>query len=192
MATELTEHHFGGVLAAFDGGRFPLDAGASKVLRLMLERPEGCDAVLRPDGFEVRFGWSPSRHRYNLAAGPQAVSYLLDLAQAAAGAIEVQAVVGPATVAALDGDAWSFEARRVWLTRSTSSVAIAVRRTDANEPPRSLRPFPEPIDYPPPSFVELSSAQFCPACGALGSRLRQLMTGFLVCSACGGSFQAPH
>jgi len=34
------------VLRAFDGERPPPDGGSSKVLRLMLAPPQGCDAVL--------------------------------------------------------------------------------------------------------------------------------------------------
>jgi hypothetical protein len=191
MPSDPTADHFARVVAAFDGARFALDDGASKMLFAMLDRPEGCDASIRPDGFEARYGWHPSRHRYYLSIGPAVVSTLLDLARAVEGSSEVQAVIGPAALAALEGPRWSFEARRVWLARSSSSVTIAVRRAEAGDA-RAPVPWPEPIDYPPPSFVELSNAQFCPACGALGSRFRELMDGFLVCSACGGSFQVPR
>lgn len=182
---------FAQVLAAFDGARYPLDAVASKVLHFILERPDGCDAIVRPDGFEARFGWHPSRHRYVLTAAPPIVSYLLALAEASAGSLDVQAVIGPATVSARDFFDWSFEPRRVWLSRSWTSVKISARRAEAGDAARALLPLPEPIDYPPPSFIELSSALYCPACGAGGSRFRRLMDGYLVCSACGGSFKSP-
>ena len=51
---------FSKVLRAFEGERYALDLGSSKVLRFMLERPEGCDASLSADRFEIRFGWHPS------------------------------------------------------------------------------------------------------------------------------------
>jgi hypothetical protein len=183
---------FGQVLAAFEGARFPLDPRSSKVLRILLERPDGCDAIVRPDGFEARLGWYPSRHRYFLTTAPSSVSYLLDLASAPAGSHEVQAVIGPATVAARDYPDWSYDPRRIWLSRSWTSVRISVRRAEASDASRPSLPWPEPIDYPPPSFIELSSSLFCPACRVEGSRFRQIMGGYLVCSACGGSFKSPE
>jgi hypothetical protein len=183
--------HFAQALAAFDGARFPLDAASSKVLRQMLEPPEGCDAVLRPDGFEVRFGWHPARHSYHLATAPVAISALLGLARAVDGASDVHAVVGPAALAALDGLEWRFDRRRVWMSRAASVVSISIRRAEAAEARGATALPPEPIDSPPPSFVELASELYCPACTALGTRFRELMGGFLACSACGGSFRAP-
>jgi hypothetical protein len=192
MPSESTSpNHFARVLAAFDGRRYPLDARSSKVLRLMLEHPEGCDAELRSDRFEIVLGWSPARRGYYLATGPAVASYILDLASAADGSPDVQAVIGPAVVSALEAESWSFDARRVWLSRSWSTVRIAVRRAEVLAAPSAPLPFPEPIDFPPPSFIELASAFSCPACGAMGNRFRRLMDGYLVCSACGGSFQAP-
>lgn len=183
---------FDRVLGAFDGARFPLDGEASKVLRFMLERPDGCDAIVHAAGFEARFGWHPSAHRYVLTAAAPVVSYLLGLAEAAAGSLDVQAIIGPATVSARGSLDWSFEPRRVWLSRSWKSVTISVRRVGRGDAAGALLPAPEPVDYPPPSFIELASALFCPACHTEGSRFRTLMDGYLVCSACGGSFRAPQ
>ena len=72
----MTTNEFRRALDAFDGARYPLDLRAVKVLRLMLRRPEGCDAVITASSFEIRFGWYPVRHRYVLDTAPPVVSEL--------------------------------------------------------------------------------------------------------------------
>jgi hypothetical protein len=122
---------FESVLAAFDGARYPLDRGASKVLKFMLERPEGCDAIVSRHAFELRFGWTPTRYRYMPSSAAKIVSQLLVLAHERRSLVRVRAVIGPAT---LSGTYrwWSFEPRLLWMDSDpmSSLVSIAVRAVD--------------------------------------------------------------
>ena len=136
---------FSKVLRVFEGERYALDFGSSKVLRFMLERPEGCDASLSTDRFEIRFGWHPSRHRYYLSTAPAVVSRILELAGAPPGSQQVQAVIGPASL-----PPWSFGRRRVWLRANQDAIAIHVRPAEGEEASAIGEPaaFPEPIETP--------------------------------------------
>jgi len=181
--------HFAQVLRVLNGERVPLDSRSSKTLRFMLESSEGCDVLLEPGRFEVRFGWNRARHRYSPETGTVVVSYLLGAMKAAEGAADLQGLIGPAAVPALDWLPWSYERRRVWIRRSESSVTIMIRSAETvSESPAS---FPEPIEFPPPVFVDLAEVLSCPTCRATSSRFRELAGGFLVCGSCGGSFVRP-
>src|SRR3954447_8198075 len=95
---------FGEVLHVLSGKRLPLDGMSSKLLMFMLERPEGCDAVVGPSRFEVRFGsQQPVRNRYGVDTAPGVVSYILHLAAAFDPPATLQAVIGPAAIAAVEG-----------------------------------------------------------------------------------------
>ncbi|HEV7554483.1 MAG TPA: hypothetical protein VGO00_03445 [Kofleriaceae bacterium] len=122
---------FDSVLAALDGARYPLDPGSSKVLRFMLERPEGCDAHVGRDAFEIRFGWTPQRYRYVPRSAAKIVSQLLVLANERRSLVRVRAMIGPAT---LSGTYrwWSFEPRLLWMDSDpmTSTVSISIRAVD--------------------------------------------------------------
>jgi hypothetical protein len=175
--------------AAFDGARYPLDGGSSKVLRFMLEGAEGCDATISPDAFEVRFGWHPSRHRYFLHVAPGIVSELLRLAGRRGPSPSVRARIGPATIPALQFPSWSFGERLVWMDRSSGEVSISVRdgRSDHSVLDRSPEPLPEPIAYAL-QFVDFPTALACPRCATPGLKYRRLQDGALVCVSCGRSF----
>jgi ribosomal protein L37AE/L43A len=193
MALELPKDHFSELLRVFAGRRVPLDGMSSKVLRFMLERPDGCDAVLEPGRIEIRFGWHPARHRYQPSVAPRIASYLLDLAKTRGETrAKLRAVIGPASVPAIDFLQWSFEARRIWIEQSDLKVVIFVRSAEATENPESTDALPEPIDFPAPVFVEFSTAVACPACGAGGTVFREFDGGFLVCGNCGNSFAKPE
>jgi len=140
---------FAAVQRAFLGARFPLDGRASKVLRLMLEGPDGCDALLSADRFEMRFAWHPSRHRYYLRDAPPIVSQLLTFAGAEPGTRRVQATIGPETIPAVQYPLWSFQVRHLWMDASDSIVSIQIRN-GALDVTRSTRPdpLPEPIEQP--------------------------------------------
>jgi hypothetical protein len=180
------------LLEVLSGERLPLDARSSKTLMFMLQRPEGCDVLLSPGRFEVRFGWHPARHRYDLDTAPRAVSYILKDAGVSDLKADFQAVIGPGTVASIDGfPGWSFGRRRLWIRRPGSDVAIMVRdAADVEGSVSSEAPLPEPIDFPPPTYLELPDRVDCPTCGATGSRFRELAGGALVCGECGCSFAA--
>jgi hypothetical protein len=172
-------------LAACDGQRFPLDGGSSKVLRFMLERPDGCDALISRDAFEIRFGWHPSRHRYFLRLACAVVSELFQLSGHADGPT-IRARIGPAAIPALQFPAWSFGERLLWLDRSPEAIAIHVRdgREDLNQVARAL---PEPISYEL-NFIDFPSPLACTKCGAATERYRRLSDGALLCAACCRSF----
>lgn len=171
--------------AACDGERVPLDGGSSKVLRFMLERPEGCDAIVSRDVFEIRFGWHPSRHRYFHWLAPAVVSKLLHLAGQPAGP-NVRARLGPATIPALQFPAWSFGERLLWLDRSQESISIRVRNVDG-ELLGAPNVFPDPVAYEL-TFVNFPTALSCPACAIESLKYRRLSDGALLCAACGRSF----
>jgi hypothetical protein len=178
--------HFAQVLRVLDGERVPFDCLTSKTLRFMLEGPQGCDVLLEPGRFEVRFGRNRARNRYTPDTGTAVVSYLLGAMRAVEGASDFQGLIGPAAVPALDWLPWSYGRRRVWIRRSDSSVTIKIRCDEtASDSPA---PFPEPIEFPPPVFVDVPETLSCPTCGGASSRFRQLPGGFLVCHSCGGSF----
>jgi hypothetical protein len=139
---------FESVLAALDGARYPMDPGASKVLRFMLERPEGCDARVSRDAFEIRFGWHPQRYRYLTRSAAKIVSQLLILANERSSLVRVRAPIGPAT---LSGTYrwWSFDRRLLWIDSDpmTSLVTIAVRAMDARGS-GPLEGSPDPLVVP--------------------------------------------
>jgi hypothetical protein len=175
---------FSKVLRVFEGQRYALDLGSSKVLRFMLERPEGCDATLSPDRFEIRFGWHPSRHRYYLSAAPAVVSRILELAEAPPNTQQVQCVIGPATL-----PQWSFGRRRVWVRMNQDAISIQVRAADGDEL-GATEPavFPEPIEFPR-QFLDFPSPLSCPHCATAAASYRQLHGGSLACGSCGRSFE---
>ena len=176
---------FSKVLRVFHGESYPLDLGSSKVLRFMLERPEGCDATLSPDRFEIRFGWHPSRHRYYLSTAPGVVSRILELAGAPPNTQQVQGVIGPAAL-----PQWSFGRRRVWLRANQDAIAIQVRAAEVSDISAISEPtaFPEAIEFPQ-QFLEFPSPLSCPHCATRAASYRQLQGGSLVCSSCGRSFE---
>jgi len=180
---------FAAALQTFEGHRYPLDGGASKVLQFMLERPEGCDADLSADRFEIRFGWHPARHRYVLRTAPPLLSQLLTLAAVPSGEVHVHAKIGPATIPAVRFPPWSFDPRLIWLEASSSAITIQVRTPsggkDSTEPPPRI---PPPIE-PPPKFLEFPAPFACPHCSTPALRFRHLHEGPLVCGSCGRSFR---
>lgn len=175
---------FASVLTAFEGKRHSLDPTSLKVLRIMLERPEGCDARVSADRFEMRLGWHPARHRYHLRTAPAVVTRLLELAGAAPGERDVQAEVGP-----LEMDGWTFGRRRVWLLLTGDCVTIHVRAADPPHATFGLQrlPAPQPIDFVP-RFLDFPNPVACPHCATRASSFRHLLDGSLVCGACGRSF----
>jgi hypothetical protein len=131
---------FAHVLSAFDGARYSLDTPSSEVLRLMLERNEGCDGTISADRFELRFGRHPARHRYDLRAAPAAIARLLELADAAPGARSLVALIGP-----VEARGWSCGTRRVWLHASAAEVTVQVRSAEAGGPDELPPPLPDSL-----------------------------------------------
>jgi rubredoxin len=173
---------FANVLSAFDGIRYALDEASSKVLRLLLEHPEGCDAQLSTDRFEVHFGWHVGRQRYFLRSAPAAISRILELAECPAGARDFHGVVPP-----VDQGSWSCSRREVWLRASPGVVTLQVR-AEGNSSPCESQPPPLPDIVPAPRFTNLREPVPCPHCGVPASSFRHLYEGSLVCGTCGGSF----
>ena len=171
--------------AACNGERFPLDGGSSKVLRFMLERPDGCDAIVSPHAFEIRFGWHPSRHRYFLRIAPAVVSELLLLSGHSVGQA-VRARIGPGTVPALQFPAWSFGRRLLWLDHSAEAISIRVRN-GADALDQDARALLDPIAYEL-TFIDFPSPLACPKCAAASLRYRRLSDGALLCASCARSF----
>jgi hypothetical protein len=198
---ERDQKSFEQVLQAFAGRRYALAPASSKLLRFMLESPDGCDATLSADRFEIRFGWHPSRHRYHLRTAPGIVSWLLDLAKAPAGKRNLQALIGPAAVPAMEqavGDmgwfpAWSFGSRRIWLDSSPTRVSVRARSAEPGVPAGSSapEPLPEPIAHAH-GGLEWPSPISCPYCRTPSRTYRELQRTHLVCGACGRSFAIAH
>ena len=65
---------------------------------------------------------------------------------------------------------------------------MAVRSAEAEATNGGAMPRPEPIDFPPAEFIELSDQYPCPTCGKSAARFREISGGFLVCGSCGCSF----
>lgn len=188
------------------GHRISLEAGVSKVLRIMLEPAGGCDVNITADGFIIRFSWHPSDRLYFMSLAPGALSQILEWA----GITKVESpetyfTLGPTKVPwalnsgvmlqpgqspdlSTDGfDPWEFNHRHVWLRVTDDAIRLFIRDQAADHgevPP----PSPEPIVYPAVSVD--SRGQPCPHCGALSDTWRKLFSGQLVCPACGRSFQA--
>jgi hypothetical protein len=176
------------VFKALNGTRFELDGGSSKVLRFMLEKPDGCDSDITPDGFDVRFGWHQARHRYFMRAAPPIVSQLIQFAGAKAPTASVRAAIGPATIPSTGFSAWSFGRRLLWIEATDGKVAINVRDDVLGASlERGFDPLPVPLDRAP-RYLEFSAPFPCPHCGLGSHRYRHLFDGPLVCEACGRSF----
>jgi hypothetical protein len=204
MAWNKGEHDrpsFAKVMKAFEGERFPFTPGGSKILRFLLERPEGGDIWLSSERFETHSGWYSSRYQSPIDEGPGVISRLLYFSMAPVGP-SVQAVIGPRDVPAIGGlevigetslaylfPAWSFGLRRLWIEATSTEVIVRVRNAEAED--KSQRA--TPCQIPGPIEVERRVLEFpnlvpCPKC-AVGSRtFRQLRDGYLICAACGGSF----
>jgi hypothetical protein len=180
---------FARALSAFGGERVPLDVLSGKALRFMLEKPEGCDGILTAARFEIRYGWAPLDHPYLQAAAPAAISYLLQLAGARAGAKEVQAVIGPGVGPPVRADGWKFGRRRLWLRATPAEVTFSIRDADGEDDSLDAqpRPLPEPIDFVRRS-MEFPAPVACPYCETPASSFRDLGAGALVCGSCGRSF----
>jgi hypothetical protein len=178
---------FANVLSAFDGARYVADEASSKVLRLLLEHPEGCDAQLSADRFEVGFGWHVGRQRYFLRAAPAAISRILELAECPVGARDFHGVVPP-----VDQGHWSCGRREVWLRASLDIVTLNVRDAEGVGSPSGTLPPPLPDMVPAPRFMNLLEPVACPHCGVRAESFRHLYEGSLVCGSCGGSFATPE
>jgi hypothetical protein len=178
---------FTDALNAFEGARYSLDPGSTKVLRLMLEPVEGCDARISADHFELRFGWHPSRHRFDLRAAPAVLGRILELADASPGAWSVRAVLPP-----IESRGWSCGPRRVWLNASPTEVVVQVRI--AEDASRGADEMPSPL---PDStgggarLIDFALPLACPRCSAPSPSFRHLLDGALVCASCGQSFFLP-
>ena len=112
---------------AFQGQRFELTGGASKMLRLLLERPDGCDVRITRARFEVKFPWHPSLHPYDLYLAPLVVSQLLFWSKHVVPKDPIRILIGPETIRGFDYKTWSFGRRLLWIERTEDEVTIQVR-----------------------------------------------------------------
>jgi hypothetical protein len=168
-----------------------VDNAAFKMLHFMLERPNGCDAILSPERFVVRYGWNPSPHRYILSIAPSTVAQLLIWAglrnvERRAFAILEGRHVDPRPTWPV---AWSFGPRRLWVSVTPEAVELYVRAHEGVLPPCGPEGplLPEPIRYKL-EWLELEAPRNCPNCGGASTRFR-LVDAMLICQACGRSFQ---
>jgi hypothetical protein len=186
-ADDDAEELFRSALKVFEGARYPLDAAASKVLRLMLVHSDGCDATICASGFGIRLGWYPVRHRYLLPTAAPVVSELFRLADTAPMA-SVRARIGPARIRAAGFASWSFAPRRLWMDASATIVSIQVRDAIGRaEVPAATDSLPQPIGFTR-QFVDLTMPMPCPHCAKPAQRYRRLQDGSFVCPACSRSF----
>ncbi|HEX7837504.1 MAG TPA: hypothetical protein VF469_08585 [Kofleriaceae bacterium] len=171
--------------AVLGGARLPLTAGASKVLRFMLERREGCDAWLTPDWFVVQYGWHLAHHRYYAEVAPPIVSWLLHEG-GVQDAIERCAVVCPKrSLPRIDGFlAWSYDTRTVWIEAMPAQITLRIRDARSS----SILVVPAPVE---PPIEYLAGTWPCPHCHAQPERYRVLRGGAVVCLACGASSARP-
>ena len=154
----------------------PLTPEASKMLRYLLERPEGCDGWLRHDGFVVQYGWHLSHHRYYAEVGIAAVSWLRDTLGGDHGMIPAGKVAGIERF-----PSWEHGPRCVWIAQTPDEIRIQIREATSlslpENPPGSIEP---PIEY-------LAGTTPCPHCGKTPERYRVLRDGARVCLSCGAS-----
>jgi hypothetical protein len=179
--------------------RIALDGLSSKTLSFLF-RPE-TDGVANPEHFGIHFG--PRKRRrpstYFPRTSPRIVSEILTRGSVAA--ISVPVVIGlpagtiPATADLYD--AWSYEAKLVWIVPGADLVKIIVR--PCPEPLTVAFPFVQPIpsegplalrEMPllVPEYQELTAATPCPHCGTPATRYRKV-GGALICLACHLSFE---
>ena len=168
----------------------PLSGGAAKTLKFMLERPDGCDAVIREDEFEIRYRWNPARHRYLMELAPAVVSQLLRWSRLTGTVDRFKATIGPRQVVAPSYGDWFFDPRGLWIDACEPDIRIWVRA--AMGPHQTLEDEPpDPLPAPPSTeqtFRELVNPMPCPHCQGASDRFRELRSGILVCAVCGCSF----
>jgi hypothetical protein len=180
--------HFAALATVLGGRRLVFDGSASKMLMFMLEKPEGCDATIDANAFEVRFGWHPARHRYYLDLAAPVLSKILELAGVTGPIIEGRLSIGPAQVSNTDFVPWSFDRRFVWIASTPETVRILVRAREG-ESDDETRPdaLPDPIEMNP-LYLTFPTAAGCPHCQLSAEKYRHLRDGSLVCQSCGRSF----
>ncbi len=112
------------------GARFELDAGSTRVMRLIFGAETDC--VVTQAAFSVHFG--PTRQRYPNTyyrrVGPRIVSELLTRAH-------VQYVTRPMVIGLPAGDVpgfattrpWSYAPTTVWIVPSPTAIRLIVRRS---------------------------------------------------------------
>jgi hypothetical protein len=172
-------------MAVLRGERVPFDAGASKMLSLMLEDPHGCDAEITPRWFWIRYGRSHSPHRYMMQAAPAVVSFLLD-GETFPVTRRFTRRFGPAIVpACAPFPSWRMGTRFVLIEALVGRTVIRARDTEA----ALATPIPELPPELGPAFVVLDRA--CPHCGRVPERYRVILGGSHVCQACGCSSPPP-
>src|SRR5687767_3482259 len=150
--------------------------GGSKMLRYMLEQPEGCDAWLTHDRFVVQYGWHVAHHHYYRDVGVEALAWLRRRLSGSCG------VVPAGAFPMIDKfPSWRFGARAVWIVDEAERTEILI--SEATSPDLPTGP-PPPIEPPP---VYIAGAYACSHCGAIPERYRVLRDGAHVCLACGAS-----
>ena len=150
--------------------------GGSKMLRYMLEQPEGCDAWLTHDRFVVQYGWHVAHHHYYRDVGVEALAWLRRRLSGSCG------VVPAGAFPMIDKfPSWRFGARGVWIVDEPERTEILI--SEATSPDLPTGP-PPPIEPPP---VYIAGAYACSHCGAIPERYRVLRDGAHVCLACGAS-----
>jgi hypothetical protein len=166
--------------------RLPMTGGTSKMLHFMLESPEGCDALVSSDIFQIRFGWNPARHRYILGVASSCVSQLLTWAGVSSVHGEVQALLPAAHVPARSFVPWSFSARQLWLREDPSQVVFAIRAGEVS--PEGL-PWPAPIEEmaSTPRWRQIDPPVPCPHCQQFVEHARDVGDA-LICPHCARSF----
>lgn len=171
---------FGRVMATFAGERYPLDAGASKVMHFMCWDHSGCDAVITASTFEINFGWNYGPHRYFLRTAPGIVSWLV-AASGTRGERELQFPIGPTEIGPTGGfSPWQMPALQVAMWAERDQLTIRMRDTVA----ALASPLPPPV---PPHLQYRAVGQPCRHCGQTPDRYRVLRDGSFVCLACGRS-----
>jgi hypothetical protein len=179
---------FDAVPLVLGGARLPCDYRSAKVLRLMLENPQGCDATLTRARFVISFGWHPAHHRYYPELGPAVLSKLLELGHVSGPFTGKRFGVGPSELTMAAGQLhWTFGRRAIWIEYGYEGLLIRVREwsavlTDA---------LPAPIDIVP-LFETFPAPVVCPHCANSAETYRRLREGPLVCQACGCSFPPPE
>lgn len=176
------------------------DEAAVKALKVAFFPEDGTDAWVRPDEFEMRFVSSPTKRRH---------LYFTNLAPILARAIMTRMGVSHVTapiVGALHPSRATFlslgERERelvAWIFPQNDSILFCLRPLVGDERPATgpipaegpwRQPPPLPYVKPPERrYSEFPGGLACRRCGNVATSYRLLSDDFLVCAACGCSFE---
>lgn len=179
--------------------RVRLDNGSSKLMRILFDLDP--DVTVTREHVKVHFGRRVPTDYYARLL-PAAISEMLK--RASAGKLESGALVHlPAGDVKMVGrfPAWNYGSKEIWILPGADEVLIRVREGDPSLQIPSVEPCPAGSPKVPPPLPPWKPAEkkwktfdpplTCPTCGASSATYRDCDT-YLVCEACGCSFDMPR